>query len=153
MQWILIGLGLVSGYWVSEWPGRVFPATNSPLRASQLSDPTARRCALFHPLVFVTATVVAIVGFVLSRSLAPDLSERYFAFWVFFLILAAFGAAVGLFEIATGLSPRFSYFEANSSRQEFYVDRSRAAKVGTWRIASASVMCTLFVVSSWVFSS
>lgn len=141
MQLILIGLGILAGYWTSEWPRRAFPAASRPLKASEMTDLKARRGArLFYPLVTLAGVLSTLAGFMAARSLAPELSERYLAFWGLFFVQGAFGAAVGAFELVTGLSPHLFYFFGASGEQKFYVDRKRAFEVGSWRLASFFVL-------------
>jgi len=147
MPLIWLFLGFLAGYWTSEWPRRAFPGEGRPLKASEMTDPEVRTAAgLFGLPVFALALLLTIAAFMAAQRFAPELSERYMSFWALFVILGAVGAAVGVFEIATGISPSSHYFDDNGKNQKFYVDRERAEKVGAWRLAS----CLLLNIMAFV---
>lgn len=154
MQLIWIGLSILAGYWVSEWPRRVFPAESRPVKPADMTDPESRRCVwLYHPLVGVLGVLLTLTGSIAAQRLAPELWERYLAFWGLFFLLGAFGAAVGAFELITGMSPDSLFFFSNSAEQRFYVDRERAVKVGRWRLVSCLSLNVMVFVACHLLRS
>jgi hypothetical protein len=119
-----------------------------------MTDPESRRCVwLYHPLVGVLGVLLTLTGSIAAQRLAPELWERYLAFWGLFFLLGAFGAAVGAFELITGMSPDSLFFFSNSAEQRFYVDRERAVKVGRWRLVSCLSLNVMVFVACHLLRS
>ncbi len=153
MQLVWFFLGALAGYWTSEWPRYAFFAESPPITREQMTDPGERgSVALFYPWVFLLGPLLTAIGFVSAYHLAPELSGRFLAAWGAFVLLGAFGTAIGAFELVIGLSPDFWIF-GNEPAHRFHLDRARCRTVGSWRVLTCSFLNIMVFLASRVFLS
>jgi len=148
MGWIEFILCLFVGYWTSEWPRRMFPGVNPPLKASQIVDPETRLWArLSHPLIFLFTVLLIVASYITAPEIAPDSSQRHLNSLRIIFVFGVIGAATAIFELLIGISLRHFLFTSAPRDQEFFIDRERATKVGAWRLASCLTVNITIVVA------
>lgn len=142
--WLQMILGLVVGYWIAEWPHRLWVGERWGTRAGDLPTRSMRWAGrLFGVATFVLALVLGAFLFGLISPWTPGIRDPAFCgSWPIFGF-ACFGLAVGLFELGAGLTPAGSFMEKSP---RFLDELGLAQRVGAGRLVSCGATLVVLPV-------